>query len=70
MKLKFEEKIISNKGKSFTYHYVKNSKGEVLGNIAYSKPWKCWVWEQDEWIMMSSDCLQQVVDYLKRLDSG
>jgi hypothetical protein len=47
---------------------VRNKNEEILGFLRYYRSWKCWVWEQGDYIIMSSDCLRQVVDKLKDLD--
>lgn len=63
MKLRFE------KGdRQIPIFYVWNSNDECLGNITFYKKWKCWVWSQDQEVIMSSDCLQQIADKLKELD--
>lgn len=48
--------------------YVYNKKNERLGVMFYYKKWKCWAWMQNDEILMSSECLQQVVDKLKEKD--
>jgi len=47
---------------------VFNKHYDQLGIICFSPQWKCHVWEQEDSIDMSWDCLQQVVDKLKELD--
>ncbi len=47
---------------------VMNKKNELLGRISWDKNWKCHVWEQEENIIMSADCLEQIVTKLKELD--
>jgi hypothetical protein len=49
-------------------YLVRNKKKEFLGLIFYFKKWKCWVWEQQEQIIMSDDCLEQIVSKLKELN--
>lgn len=49
------------------YWDVENKKGELLGRIIYWKPWKKWVWEQEEDIIMSEICLQDVASFLKEI---
>lgn len=41
------------------------NKNELLGTIEYYKKWKCYVWDQDIGVIMSSDCLQEVVNYME-----
>jgi hypothetical protein len=43
---------------------VSNKKNEELGLIYWYKKWKCYVWEQYDGVIMSSDCLAQVIDYM------
>ncbi len=52
--------------KDFGYD-THNKKGEHLGTLVYEKQWKKWVWEQELCIMMSSNCLQGIVDFMKTL---
>lgn len=47
---------------------VCNPKGRYLGYICYYQRWKCHVWVQGKDIIMSSDCLKQVVKKLDSLD--
>lgn len=63
MKLKFEY------DKHLEDYQVINKKEEFLGVVFYDDDWKCWVWEQDGGIQMSGDCLQQVVDFMKKLNA-
>lgn len=61
------EIIESKEEKGFFHVYSK--KGQFLGslgNISYYKTWKKWVWEQESDIVMSYDCLQEVVDFIKK----
>jgi len=58
MKLKFE------KEKDGTYT-IMNKKQDILGHIIFYPRWKDLVWIQDEDIMMSADCLQQIVDFME-----
>ena len=53
----------------FEYFYkVYNiKKSEFLGDIQYYKNWKKWIWAQDIGVMMSWDCLQEVVDFMKTI---
>lgn len=44
------------------------NKKEQLGDIYYDKKWKCYVWEQLEGIIMSHDCLLQVLSKIDELD--
>ncbi len=43
-------------------------KDEPLGEIFYWKEWKTFVWEQESGVMMSDDCLEQIVAKLKSLN--
>jgi hypothetical protein len=47
---------------------VENSKEEELGLITLDDEWKCWIWEQNRDIKMSSSCLKQVTKKLDELD--
>lgn len=48
-------------------YFVRNKKGEYLGDISFDLKWKRWVWEQEAYIIMSRECLQEVVDFMKEL---
>jgi hypothetical protein len=47
---------------------VFNHKKDYLGEIGYWAKWKCWIWKQDSGVIMSSECLEIVVNKLKELD--
>jgi len=64
MKLTFTERG-ERKGKMI---YVHNKKREFLGIIFYHKKWECFVWGQEEQIIMPYDCLLQIIKKLKMLD--
>lgn len=49
-------------------HRAVNRKNETLGAIVRMPAWKCFVWEQAQEIVMSSDCLMEVVKKLEELD--
>lgn len=51
---------------------VRNSRNQKLGTLWYNdrNKWDCWVWEQGKDIIMSADCLQEIVDKLKERDKG
>ena len=46
---------------------VYNKKKELLGCICYDYDWKCFVWEQEDEIQMSLDCLHEVCIYIQNL---
>ncbi len=49
-------------------YYCYNKKEETeLGLLEYNKSWKQWTWQQMEDIEMSWDCLQEVIDFIKKL---
>jgi hypothetical protein len=49
-----------------SWHYeVYNRKDELLGHIAYDRGWKCFVWVQFDEVVMSIDCLQEVLNFMK-----
>ena len=47
---------------------VRNAEGEVLGEIWYYNDWKCYVWQQYDDVVMSWDCLVEIVDFIRRQD--
>lgn len=49
------------------WYDVYNKKSEPLAIIEWSKDWKCWVYQQEECVDMSYDCLQEVADFMKEL---
>ena len=51
-------------------HIVYNKDEEELGVIYYYKKWKKWVWEQNIDIIMSQDCLEEVIDFMNNLKKG
>ena len=50
-----------------TCHYA-YYLSEELGYLEYYKRWKKWVWHQNEDIIMSIKCLEEVIKKLKRLN--
>lgn len=63
MKLTFSSKTF----RTITRYDVSNKRGDILGFINYHAKWKCWVWEQEPDIIMSSDCLKQVVEFMESI---
>ena len=49
---------------------VCNSKDELLGIIYKYKEWNAYVWEQDIGVIMSASCLNDVSEYIKKLNLG
>ena len=49
--------------------YVYNHKGEHLGEIFYKNSWKRWIFEPDSETYYSSECLEQIIEFLKKLDN-
>ena len=43
---------------------------EELGFIEYWKPWKKFVWNQHQDIIMSLSCMEEVIKKLKELESS
>ena len=41
---------------------------EELGYIEYWKPWKKWVWNQNQDIIMSKSCLELVIKAIDKLE--
>lgn len=48
--------------------YFVYCRGENLGGIYFFDKWKEWVWEQSEDVIMSADCLEEVINFLKSLN--
>jgi hypothetical protein len=45
-----------------------NKKGELLGYIFFFPSWRSFVWEQNDNIVMSGDCLQEIVKAINNLN--
>lgn len=59
-RLKFEKQL--------DYYTVKNIKTkEELGVIGKHTQWDRWVWEQTPAVIMSRDCLKEVVEFMEKL---
>ncbi len=64
--------------KKFTWSEIQVSMGqtcyyayydeEELGFIEIHKPWKKWVWNQNEDIIMSFKCISEVKEKLRQLE--
>lgn len=64
--MKKQIKIVKDRfGKGEIVYTVFNKKGGELGTIYFHKPWKCLVWQQEEDIMMSASCLEEVIKFMK-----
>ncbi len=50
--------------------YFVYCRGENLGEIYYFKDWKCWVWQQEIDIVMSSDCLNEVIQFMNKISAS
>lgn len=46
-------------------YFVVNKSEEILGKVIFYNKWRQYVWEQKVDIVMSHDCLQEVVDFIK-----
>jgi hypothetical protein len=66
MKLKFNATSLNYNG--YNAFNVLNRKKEKLGLIWYESKWKEWVWEQCPEMIMSVDCLNQVIGKLEELN--
>ncbi len=54
-------------GEKDIHHYAYYGK-EELGHINMCFEWKKWVWEQNEDIIMSLSCIEEVAKKLKELE--
>ena len=50
-----------------TNYFVLDKRKETLGIIFWYPKWKQWVFEQNHGIIMSWDCLQEIVNFIKEL---
>ena len=64
MKLEFMDMYKDENGKTYWGVWYNH---EQLGLIRYWKPWKKYVWEQEEDIIMSKSCLKQVIDFMEKI---
>jgi hypothetical protein len=51
------------------YHVI-NIYGESLGFLEYYKKWKCFTWEQNDGVIMSKSCLDELTEYMGKLDAN
>lgn len=49
------------------YYEVYNKKEECLGEIKFYKKWNKWVWEQHSGVVMSKNCLKEIIEKLEQL---
>jgi predicted transglutaminase-like cysteine proteinase len=75
-KISFEVVGITEKGKhilvvenSAGFWEIANTKCELLGVIYYWKKWKEYVWEQQQSMIMSVDCLEEIVKFITELNT-
>ena len=64
---KFTWSEIDLKDSRETLDYYAYYGKEELGYIEYYRPWKKWVWNQGEDIIMSISCLKEVCKKLEEL---
>jgi hypothetical protein len=64
-KLEFLNMYQDEKGND--YFHVYNKKSDFLGMICFDTRWKKWVWIQEEGIIMSKGCLQQIINKIEEL---
>ena len=60
--------------KKFTWSWIEDDcyayyGKEELGFIEFYKPWKKWVWNQSDGIIMSFSCISHVREKLRQLES-
>ncbi len=66
-RIKFEEEKCT-KCKYPDYHAYNIKSNEYLGKIIFYPQWSKFVWDQDPYIIMSQDCLQEVLDKIKEIN--
>lgn len=49
---------------------VFNSHDTLLGNIDYFSQWKCFIWEQNQGIIMSKSCLDELTAFMGKLEAN
>jgi len=68
MKLLYE--VLKSDTKGILSCSVYNKKHEQLGEIFWEKKWKEYVWEQREEIIMSADCLRNIIKKIGELNGS
>lgn len=63
--LHFEMRSV--KGRKTPIYTVLNDIPVSLGEIRWWSGWRKYVWFQGEDVIMSHDCLQEVVDFIRKL---
>jgi len=48
---------------------IYSNKGPLLGQIVFYAKWNCYVFESDSSAIWSSDCLEDIVAFLKKVNS-
>lgn len=62
-------KFVQNADDKNIINCINIKSGSVLANIFYYKPWRRFIFTQAEvGVVFSQDCLEDVVDYMKRLN--
>ena len=49
------------------FEIANKKKAEFLGVVYYHKPWKKWVWEQDEGVILAPNCGKELFDWIGEL---
>jgi len=63
------KKRLTFKGSGSNYE-IFNDKKQALGVIWFHNMWKCYVWEQYEGIIMSKSCLDELTEYIRKLEAN
>jgi hypothetical protein len=56
-------------GTFLSQYNIYNLDDELLGILWYNTKWKCFVWEQENGIIMSVSCLLELTEFMSKLKS-
>jgi len=59
--------LIEKKPKTGVYRVVSESSGQSLGRIYWYGPWRQYIFEPDPQTVWSCGCMQQVMDFIRKL---
>ena len=63
--IRFEE--VEKKPKTSVYHCLRNSSGDVLGEVKWYGPWRQYCFYPAFSTVFNSGCLDGIVDFLRQL---
>lgn len=62
-----KENLIYVENSENFFEIANRKKAEFLGIVYYYKPWKSWVWEQENRIILAQNCIKELDNFMEEL---